>query len=180
MNQGVLHSNHNITSAARKSQQRKIMAKQLSLKYHHSKKYNHADGGGDWRKENDENDSDSAQHNSLQPVSSSLTARPRRPKDKQTMPIRSKVSEYNTANMHKAREKREKKMTSSTTSSCDVNTSTNANTNTKKNTSSTAESGLQQLGLLRPIDNKSYEFGMATGIQLHLIESVKLSGLKQR
>ena len=175
----MLHSNHNITSAARKSQQRKIMAKQLSLKYHHSKKYNHADGG-DRRKENNENDSDSAQHNYLRLVSSSLTARPRRPKNKQIMPIRSKVSEYNTANMHKAREKREKKMTSSTTSSCDVNTSTNANTNTKKNTSSTAESGLQQLGLLRPIDNKSYEFGMATGIQLHLIESVKLSGLKQR
>jgi hypothetical protein len=141
------------------------MAKQLSLKYHHSKKYNHADGG-DWRKENNENDSDSAQHNSLRPVSSSLTAR--RPKDKQTMPIRSKVSEYNAS---KAREKREKKMTSSTT-----------NTNALTNTSSTptTESGLQQLGLLRPIDNKSYEFGMAASIQLHLIESVKLSGLKQR
>ena len=159
------------------------MAKQLSLKYHHSKKYNHADGG-DWRKENNENDSDSAQHNSLRPVSSSLTAR--RPKDKQTMPIRSKVSEYNAS---KAREKREKKMTSSTTINTNALTNTSSPSskisslaNTKKNTSSTptAESGLQQLGLLRPIDNKSYEFGMAASIQLHLIESVKLSGLKQR
>ena len=43
----------------------------------------------------------------------------------------------------------------------------------------TVESGLQALRLLRPIDNKTYEFGLANGIQLHLIESVKLCGLKK-
>ena len=43
----------------------------------------------------------------------------------------------------------------------------------------TVESGLQTLGLIRPIDNKAYEFGLANGIMVHLIESVKLCGLKK-
>ena len=43
----------------------------------------------------------------------------------------------------------------------------------------TAESGLKALGLIRPLDNKTYEFGLSNGIQLHLIESVKLCGLKK-
>ncbi|KAL3780978.1 hypothetical protein ACHAW5_010433 [Stephanodiscus triporus] len=43
----------------------------------------------------------------------------------------------------------------------------------------TVESGLKALGLLRPIDNKTYEFGVANGIRLHLVESVKLCGLKK-
>ncbi|KAL3793177.1 hypothetical protein ACHAW5_001405 [Stephanodiscus triporus] len=43
----------------------------------------------------------------------------------------------------------------------------------------TVESGLKALGLLRPIDNKTYEFGLANGIRLHLVESVKLCGLKK-
>jgi len=42
----------------------------------------------------------------------------------------------------------------------------------------TVESGLQALGLLRPIDNKTYDFSLADGIKLHLIESAKLCGLK--
>ena len=43
----------------------------------------------------------------------------------------------------------------------------------------TIESGLKALGLIRPIDNKAYEFGLANGIMVHLIESVKLCGLKK-
>lgn len=43
----------------------------------------------------------------------------------------------------------------------------------------TVESGLKALGLIRPIDNKAYEFGLANGIMVHLIESVKLCGLKK-
>lgn len=43
----------------------------------------------------------------------------------------------------------------------------------------TVESGLELLGLLRPIDNKTYEFGLARGIQVHLSESVKLCGLRK-
>ena len=43
----------------------------------------------------------------------------------------------------------------------------------------TAESGLKLLGLLRPIDNKTYEFGLAKGIEVHLVESIKLCGLRK-
>jgi len=43
----------------------------------------------------------------------------------------------------------------------------------------TAESGLRALNLIRPIDNKTFEFGLAAGIQVHLIESVRLAGLKK-
>lgn len=43
----------------------------------------------------------------------------------------------------------------------------------------TVESGLKALGLIRPIDNKAYEFGLANGIKVHLIKSVKLCGLKK-
>ena len=49
----------------------------------------------------------------------------------------------------------------------------------KSRTPPTAESALKTLGLLRPIDNKTYEFGLSNGIQMHLIESVKLCGLKK-
>lgn len=43
----------------------------------------------------------------------------------------------------------------------------------------TVELGLKALGLIRPIDNKAYDFGLANGIMVHLIESVKLCGLKK-
>ena len=54
-------------------------------------------------------------------------------------------------------------------------------THTNSNTTHTAttESGLKALNLIRPIDNKTFEFGLAAGIQVHLIESVKLCGLKK-
>ena len=54
-------------------------------------------------------------------------------------------------------------------------------THTNSNTTHTAttESGLKALNLIRPIDNKTFEFGLAAGIQVHLIESVKLCGLKR-
>ena len=35
------------------------------------------------------------------------------------------------------------------------------------------------MNLIRPIDTKTFEFGLAAGIQVHLIESVKLCGLKK-
>ena len=57
------------------------------------------------------------------------------------------------------------------------------NTNTTHTTSTsataTAESGLKALNLIRPMDNKTFEFGLAAGIQVHLIESVRLCGLKK-
>lgn len=43
----------------------------------------------------------------------------------------------------------------------------------------TVESGLKALGLIRPLDNKAFEFGLAKGIQLYLVENVKLCGLKK-
>ncbi len=43
----------------------------------------------------------------------------------------------------------------------------------------TVESGLNVLGLIRPLDNKTFEFGLAEGIKLHLVENVKLCGLKK-
>lgn len=43
----------------------------------------------------------------------------------------------------------------------------------------TVESGLKELGLVRPLDNKTFEFGLAKGIQLHLTENIKLCGLKK-
>jgi len=64
-------------------------------------------------------------------------------------------------------------------------TTTNTNTDNTTHTPSittitaTAESGLRALNLIRPIDNKTFEFGLAEGMQVHLIESVKLCGLKK-
>jgi len=62
-------------------------------------------------------------------------------------------------------------------------TNTNKNNTTPTLSTSTitatTESGLRALNLIRPIDNKTFEFGLAAGIQVHLIESVRLSGLKK-
>ncbi len=43
----------------------------------------------------------------------------------------------------------------------------------------TVESGLKALGLIRPLDSKTFEFGLAEGIKLHLVENIKLCGLKK-
>lgn len=43
----------------------------------------------------------------------------------------------------------------------------------------TVDSGLKALGLIRPLDSKTFEFGLAKGIQLHLVENIKLCGLKK-
>ena len=43
----------------------------------------------------------------------------------------------------------------------------------------TTELGLELLGLVRPSDSRS-EFGLSSAIQTHLIESIKLCGLKSR
>ena len=43
----------------------------------------------------------------------------------------------------------------------------------------TKEQGLELLGLVRPSDSRS-EFGLSSSIQTHLIESIKLCGLKSR
>ena len=58
-------------------------------------------------------------------------------------------------------------------------TNDNLNKLTQMQTPHTAESGLKMLGLLRPIDNKTYEFGLAHGIEVHLVESIKLCGLRK-
>jgi hypothetical protein len=42
----------------------------------------------------------------------------------------------------------------------------------------TAKSGYQHLGLSRP-DDKHYEFGLDNGIEVHLVESIKLCGLRK-
>lgn len=38
---------------------------------------------------------------------------------------------------------------------------------------------MKLLGLVRPIDNNDYDFGLAQGIAAHLKESVKLCGLRK-
>jgi len=117
-------------------------------------------------------------------------------------------TEYNTTkSMYKASKSRQKKTTTSTPSSTNTNAKnttkiagkskptsnspvfsrqettihTNSNTTHTPPTSTTAttESGLRALNLIRPIDNKTFEFGLAAGIQVHLIESVRLCGLKK-
>jgi len=112
-------------------------------------------------------------------------------------------TEYNTTKlMYKASKSRQKKTTTSTPSSTNTNaknttkiegklnnssvvkrqeTTTHTNTTHTPPTSTTAttESGLKALNLIRPIDNKTFEFGLAAGIQVHLIESVRLCGLKK-
>ena len=41
------------------------------------------------------------------------------------------------------------------------------------------ESGLKLLGLIRPINNKTYDLGLAKGTKVHMLESIKLCGLRK-
>lgn len=58
-------------------------------------------------------------------------------------------------------------------------TSSITTVNQPAGTPPTVESGLKALGLIRPLDSKTFDFGLAKGIQLHLVENIKLCGLKK-
>ena len=87
----------------------------------------------------------------------------------------------NVKNTKKIETNKPKSASSSTVTRQETTPHTNSNTTNTSITSTTAttESGLKALNLIRPIDNKTFEFGLAAGIQVHLIESVKLCGLKR-
>lgn len=178
----------------------KIMTK-LSLEYHNARKnYKTAKSSARCADGKENNQGEPSNHKAagvekkagkgLRPAFDPLVIKQARPENKCKPTNLHLPTDYNTAklkyNASKSRDLSAGNVKNASNSSRPATSSKPASSNpstselsTKVTSTPTAESGLKLLGLLRPIDNKSYEFGLAKGIQVHLVESVKLCGLKR-